>query len=83
MRMSVGRAHDYGMHQLRQMDIVGEAAPAGEETKILVAPHRLTDTVRYGARRVHALYSADNCQLQRKPIMDIRLLRRPLLEHSA
>jgi hypothetical protein len=62
--MRVGRAHDYGMHQPRQMDIVGEAAPAGEETKILVAPHRLTDTVRDGARRVHAIYSDENCRLQ-------------------
>jgi hypothetical protein len=47
------------------MDIVGEAAPAGEETKILLAPHRLTDTVRHGARRVHALYSAENWDAQR------------------
>jgi hypothetical protein len=77
------RAHNHGMRQLGQADIVGEAASAGQETKILLAPNRLTDTVRHGARRVHALYSADNCQLQRKPMMDIRLLRRPLLEHSA
>jgi hypothetical protein len=38
------------------MYVVGEAAPAGEETKVLFAPHRLTNTVRDVARRVR--YSA-------------------------
>jgi hypothetical protein len=65
--MGVGRAHDYGMRQSGQLDIVGKAALAGQETDILLTPHRLTDTVRHGARRVHALYSwksaccADHC----------------------
>ena len=47
MRMGVGRAHDHGMRHLRQADIVGKAASAGEETKILLAPHRLTNAVRH------------------------------------
>ena len=47
--MSVRRAHDHGMRQLRQADIVGKAASAGEETEIFLAPHRLTNTVRHGA----------------------------------
>jgi hypothetical protein len=53
--MSMGRAHNYGVRQSGQLDIVGEAALAGQETRILLAPHRLTDTVRHAARRVHAL----------------------------
>jgi hypothetical protein len=40
------------------MDVIGKAASAGEETKILLAPHRLTNAVRDVARRVHARYSA-------------------------
>jgi hypothetical protein len=36
----------------------GKAASAGEETKILLAPHRLTNAVRDVARRVHAPCSA-------------------------
>jgi hypothetical protein len=65
--MSMGRAHNYGVRQSGQLDIVGEAALPGQETRILLAPHRLTDTVRHAARRVHALYSwisaccADHC----------------------
>jgi len=55
--MGVRRAHDHGMHQLRQAYIVGKAALAGEEAKILFAPHRLTNAVRYDGRRVHARYS--------------------------
>jgi len=50
VRMSVRRAHNHGMRQLRQTDVVGEAASAGEETKILLAPHRLTNAVRHVAR---------------------------------
>ena len=57
--MGVGRAHDHRMRQLRQTYIVGKAASAGEETKILLAPHRLTNAVRHVARRVHARYSTD------------------------
>jgi hypothetical protein len=57
--MSMGRAHNYGVRQSGQLHIVGEAALAGQETEILLAPHRLTDAVRHGARRVHALYSAE------------------------
>jgi hypothetical protein len=53
------------MHQPQQMDIVDEAASAAQETKILLAPHRLTNTVRHGAQRVHALYSAENWDAQR------------------
>jgi hypothetical protein len=33
--------------------------------RILLAPNRLTDTVRNGARRVHAPYSDENCHEQR------------------
>jgi hypothetical protein len=62
--MSMGRAHNYGVRQSGQLDIVGEAALAGQEMRILFAPHRLTDTVRDGARRVHAIYSDENCRLQ-------------------
>jgi hypothetical protein len=40
------------------MHIVGKAASASEETKILFAPHRLTYAIRHGARRVHAPFSA-------------------------
>jgi hypothetical protein len=32
------------------MDIVGEAATAGEKTEIFLTPYRLTDTVRHSAR---------------------------------
>jgi hypothetical protein len=48
--MGMWRAHDHGMRQLWQMDIVGEAASAGQETKILLAPNRLTNAVRHGTR---------------------------------
>jgi hypothetical protein len=58
------RAHDHGMRQLWQMDIVGEAASAGQETKILLAPNRLTNAVRHGTRRVHAHNSAENIHQQ-------------------
>jgi hypothetical protein len=52
------------MRQLWQMDIVGEAASAGQETKILLAPNRLTNAVRHGTRRVHAHNSAENIHQQ-------------------
>jgi len=45
VRKGMGRAHDHGMRQLRQTDIVGEAASAGQEAEILFAPHWLTDAV--------------------------------------
>jgi hypothetical protein len=57
MRMSMRRAHDHGMRQFGQMDVLGKAASAGEKTKVLFAPHRLPNAVRHGARRVHARYS--------------------------
>ena len=47
--MGMGRAHDHGMRHLRQADIVGKAASAGEKTKIFLAPHRLPNTIRHGA----------------------------------
>src|ERR1700751_1307548 len=55
--MGMGRARDHCMHQLRQAYIVGKAALAGEETKVLFPPHRLTNSVRDVARRVHTRYS--------------------------
>jgi hypothetical protein len=36
------------------MDIVGEAAPAGQETEILLAPYRLTDAVCYLSQGLHS-----------------------------
>src|SRR3984893_11978935 len=39
------------------MDIVGKAASAGEQTKILFAPHRLTNAVRDVARQIHTRHS--------------------------
>ena len=56
--MRMGRAHDHRMRQSRELEIVSEAASTGQETKILLAPHRLTNAVRHGARRVHARFSA-------------------------
>jgi hypothetical protein len=52
------------MRQSGQLEIVGKPALAGQETKILLAPHRLTDTVRDGTRRVHTIYSDENCHVQ-------------------
>jgi hypothetical protein len=46
------------MCEHREPDIVGKAASAGEKTKVLFAPHRLTDAVRDVARQIHARYSA-------------------------
>jgi hypothetical protein len=57
VRMSVRRAHDHGMCQFGQMDVLGEASSAGEEPEIFVAPHRLTNAVRDVARQVHTRYS--------------------------
>ena len=54
--MGVRRAHHHRMRQLRQNDVVGKAAPAGQQAKILLAPHRLTDAVAHTARRVHMLH---------------------------
>jgi hypothetical protein len=36
------------------MDVIGKAASAGEETKILLAPYRLTDAARHVGRQIHA-----------------------------
>jgi hypothetical protein len=66
--MSMGRAHNYGVRQSGQLDIVDEAALAGQETRILLAPHRLTDPVRDGARRVHAIHSHENCHVLRSQL---------------
>jgi hypothetical protein len=66
--MSMGRAHNYGVRQSGQLDIVGEAVLAGQETRILLAPHRLTDPVRHGARRVHAIHSDENCHVLRSQL---------------
>jgi hypothetical protein len=56
------------MRQSGQLEIVGKPALAGQETKILLAPHRLTDTVRDGTRRVHTIYSDENCHVPRRVI---------------
>jgi hypothetical protein len=71
------------MRRPGQLEIVGKAPPAGQETKILLAAHRLTDTVSHDARRVHALYSAEKLERAALPDNAYPLLRRPLLEHSA
>ena len=43
-----------------QMDVVGEAASAGEKTKILLPTDGLSNGVRHDPRQVHARYSAAN-----------------------
>jgi diketogulonate reductase-like aldo/keto reductase len=52
-RMGVRRAHDHGMPQTRQSDVVAKAASAGQQPKILLAPHRLANTITRGAQCAH------------------------------
>jgi hypothetical protein len=47
--MGMRRADDHRMRRLCQADIVGKAASASEKPKVLLAPHRLPNTIRHGA----------------------------------
>jgi hypothetical protein len=58
--MGIGRAHEAGLRLARQCDVVAEAAPAGQQAKILLAPHRLADAVRHSTRGLHAPLTPSN-----------------------